>query len=251
MQGKEAILSLPPVHETQPGVLNAVQDGADQGKTETTIKPGTILQITNRKGKTEQIPVSGIIRQPKESVIPLELPAYSIHLAVPLLNVVNADLKSQENQLSVELELSRLGCADGIEFRNYASEHMVSLQKIKMRILVIGCLCIAALTTGVFILILNENKQREKETNYLHRLKLAGLDKKKTDALVRSLHRKLYLFLFSAFMMVLLVTVLLICVTSASHIHERVNALLWTIGILGILVAFFLWGVRKNTFHPD
>ncbi len=251
LQGKEAILSLPPVHETQPGVLNAVQDGADQGKTETTIKPGTILQITNRKGKTEQIPVSGIIRQPKESVIPLELPAYSIHLAVPLLNVVNADLKSQENQLSVELELSRLGSADGIEFRNYASEHMVNLQKLKMRILVIVCLCIAALTTGVFILILNENKLREKETDYLHRLKLAGLNKKKIDALVRSLHRKLYLFLFSTFMAILLMTVLLICVTSASHIHERVNVLLWAIGILGILVAFFLWGIRKNTLHPD
>lgn len=120
-----------------------------------------------------------------------------------------------------------------------------------MRILVIVCLCIAALTTGVFILILNENKLREKETDYLHRLKLAGLNKKKIDALVRSLHRKLYLFLFSTFMAILLMTVLLICVTSASHIHERVNVLLWAIGILGILVAFFLWGIRKNTLHPD
>lgn len=248
LQGKEAIVSLPPVQETQPGVLNAVNDGADQGKIETTIKPGTLLQITDRKGQIEQIPVSGIIRQPKESTIPLRLPAYSVHLANPLVNVVSANLKSKENQLSVELELSKLGSAKGIEFRNYASEHMVMLQEIRMRILVILCLCIAALIIGMFILVLNEMKWHAKETIYLHRLELAGLEKKKISFFVHSLNIRLYLFLLLAVFSIFLAALLTICLTSASYIHERAYILLSSNCIFVVLGALFLWSFRKS--HP-
>lgn len=246
MQGKEAIISLPPVEETQPGVLNAVNDSADKGKIETTIKPGTILEITQRNGKRTQIPVSGIIRLPKETAIPLQLPAYSVHMAGSVVNVVSANLKSKDNQLSVELELSKLGSAEGIEFRNYASDHMVRFQKIKLRILLIISLCVAALAVGIFILIINQTRLQEKQDTYVQRLALTGLTKRRIDSFVDSFSTRLYVFLFAVMSAVLLVAFLVLYFASTYALHARIYILLGSNLILAAVLSLFFWRSQQQ-----
>lgn len=247
LQGKEAIIALLPLVETQPGVLNPVTNGVQEGKMETTIHPGTILQITTREGEIKQIPVSGIIREDRETDYYIRAAAYSVHLADPLVTDIYADLKSKENQLSVELELSKLGSAKGLEFINYASDHLFSREKTKMHIIVLICMYVATLAIGLFIQMINEIKLQEKKQTYTKRLTQAGLSQIKTNSSVRTMNRIFYSGLALVFISVFLAVLFGVSRISSWEYYERIEIILCSHLIL--MVLFVLYFVFFHRFY--
>lgn len=242
LQGKEAIIALPPLVETQPGVLNPVSNGAQEGRIETTIQPGTILTITTREGEIQQIPVGGIVRQVKNKMSDFNrFYAYSVHLADPLVTDIYADLKSKENQLSVELELSKLGSSTGLEFINYASDHLFSREKTKMHIIVIICIYVATLAIGLFIQMINETKLQEKQQTYTKRLMQVGLSQTKTNSSVRSMNRIFYSGLALVFISVFLAVLFGVSRISSWEYYERIEIILCSHLILMILFVLYFW----------
>lgn len=242
LQGKEAIIALPPMVETQPGVLNPVSNEAEKGRIETTIQPGTILKITTRDGEVKQIPVGGIVRQVSDDTsIFNQFFAYSVHLADPLVTDIYADLRSKDNQLSVELELSKLGSAEGLEFINYASEYQFRREKTKMHIIVIVCMDVAALAIGLFIQMINEMKRQEKQQTYTKRLMHAGLSKTKTNSSVHSMNRIFYSGLFLIFISIFLAVLFGISRISSWEYYERIEIILCSHLILLVLFVLYFY----------
>lgn len=225
-----------------------VTNGAQEGRIETTIHPGTILQITTREGEIKQIPVGGIVRQVKNKTsIFNHFSAYSVHLADPLVTNIYADLKSKENQLSVELELSKLGSAKGLEFINYASDHLFSREKTKMHIIVIVCMNVAALAIGLFIQMINETKLQEKTQTYTKRLMQVGLSQTKTNSSVRSMNRIFYSGVALVFISVFLAVLFGVSRISSWEYYERIEIILCSHLILMIL--FVLYFVVFHCFY--
>lgn len=193
-EGKEAIVSLPPVVLEESGITPAWN-----GKQDNSLKVGDILHLKEADGANSDLPVTGIIRN--SSI----LPAYGIFIGGSRINTIQLQLASRSNRIPAELFLSKLASENHLSFNNVAEWTDSRIQSLKMSMILQTALFIFAAAFYLFSLLFIRQLRKDRQKVYVGRMKLAGIP----DSIVRnieaearkrqSLKTVMILFLIGAF----------------------------------------------------
>lgn len=143
--GDQAIVYLPPLVQTQPGVLNASWNG----QTDSTLSVGDELTVTSSDGSERTVKAAGIIRDPGWD-FPFRTP-YAVYTGGNETNYMEIKLLSQRNRLPVEIELSQTASQNGLRFTNNAAQAARDTARLKMRILTVFAFCLAGGLTALCV----------------------------------------------------------------------------------------------------